>query len=114
MADTKIPKMDEAEATVMDTSTTPKLAPPASDPTHGLRRVPDKMPVVALLILIVEVSQSQQSCRISGGRIGSLTSGLQLGERFTYFGLSGPIQNYIKCVFKNPHALPLFWGGRQV
>ncbi|KAJ8117652.1 hypothetical protein OPT61_g1203 [Boeremia exigua] len=42
-----------------------------------LRRVPDKLPMVALLILVVE-----------------------LGERFTYFGLSGPIQNYIN----NPHA----------
>lgn len=39
----------------------------------NLRRVPDKLPMVALLILVVE-----------------------LGERFTYFGLSGPIQNYIK------------------
>ncbi|PVI05979.1 POT family protein [Periconia macrospinosa] len=42
-----------------------------------LRRVPDKLPTVALLILAVE-----------------------LGERFTYFGLSGPIQNYIN----NPYA----------
>lgn len=38
-----------------------------------LRRVPDRIPWVVLLILIVE-----------------------LGERFTYFGLSAPIQNYIK------------------
>ncbi|KAH7241354.1 POT family-domain-containing protein [Fusarium tricinctum] len=44
---------------------------------QGLRRVPDKLPKVALLILAVE-----------------------LGERFTYFGLSGPIQNYIN----NPYA----------
>ncbi|RGP68723.1 putative ptr2-di-and tripeptide permease [Fusarium sporotrichioides] len=42
---------------------------------QGLRRVPDKLPKIALLILAVE-----------------------LGERFTYFGLSGPIQNYIKFV----------------
>lgn len=39
----------------------------------GLRRVPDRIPSVVLLVLIVE-----------------------LGERFTYFGLSGPLQNYIK------------------
>ncbi|KAL4961173.1 FAD-binding oxidoreductase [Aspergillus stella-maris] len=39
----------------------------------GLRRVPDRIPWVVLLIIIVE-----------------------LGERFTYFGLSGPFQNYIK------------------
>ncbi|THY19387.1 peptide transport protein PTR2 [Aureobasidium pullulans] len=48
-----------------------------SDIEHStLRRVPDRIPWVVLLILIVE-----------------------LGERFTYFGLSAPIQNYIK----NPH-----------
>jgi POT family proton-dependent oligopeptide transporter len=40
-----------------------------------LRRVPDRIPWVVLLILIVE-----------------------LGERFTYFGLSAPIQNYIKYI----------------
>ncbi|KAH0284953.1 PTR2-domain-containing protein [Aureobasidium namibiae CBS 147.97] len=49
---------------------------PASDEHSKLRRVPDRIPWVVLLILIVE-----------------------LGERFTYFGLSAPIQNYIK----NPH-----------
>ncbi|GJN71027.1 hypothetical protein PLIIFM63780_002382 [Purpureocillium lilacinum] len=44
---------------------------------RGLRRIPDKLPAVALLILVVE-----------------------LGERATYFGLSGPFQNYIN----NPYA----------
>jgi len=45
-----------------------------ADPsTEGLRRVPDAIPKVVLLIILVE-----------------------LGERFTYFGLSGPLQNYIK------------------
>lgn len=39
----------------------------------GLRRVPERIPWVVMLVLIVE-----------------------LGERFTYFGLSGPLQNYIK------------------
>ncbi|OAL45536.1 POT family protein [Pyrenochaeta sp. DS3sAY3a] len=51
--------------------------PIAESEWAGLRRVPDKLPMVALLILVVE-----------------------LGERFTYFGLSGPIQNYIN----NPYA----------
>ncbi|KAL4795286.1 POT family-domain-containing protein [Aspergillus venezuelensis] len=46
---------------------------PVSSPDAGLRRVPDRIPWVVLLIIIVE-----------------------LGERFTYFGLSGPFQNYIK------------------
>lgn len=49
------------------------LAPGVESST--LRRVPDRIPWVVLLILIVE-----------------------LGERFTYFGLSAPIQNYIKYV----------------
>lgn len=44
----------------------------------NLRRVPDSIPWVVLLILIVE-----------------------LGERFTYFGLSAPIQNYIKYVMRS-------------
>mgnify|MGYP006877403633 CR=1 FL=1 len=49
--------------------------PPPSAQHSTLRRVPDRIPWVVLLILIVE-----------------------LGERFTYFGLSAPIQNYIKYV----------------
>ena len=50
-------------------------APPLGVDHNTLRRVPDSIPWVVLLILIVE-----------------------LGERFTYFGLSAPIQNYIKYV----------------
>jgi hypothetical protein len=46
--------------------------------TKRLRRVPDRIPWVVLLIIIVE-----------------------LGERFTYFGLSGPLQNYIKLATFN-------------
>ncbi|KAL4744047.1 POT family-domain-containing protein [Aspergillus similis] len=49
----------------------------------GLRRVPDRIPWVALLVLIVE-----------------------LGERFTYFGLSGPLQNYIKNPYDPGAELP--------
>ncbi|KAL1882129.1 hypothetical protein VTK73DRAFT_2220 [Phialemonium thermophilum] len=49
----------------------------------GLRRVPGKIPKVALLILIVE-----------------------LGERFTYFGLSGPLQNYINNPYDPGSGLP--------
>lgn len=48
---------------------------PTGNDHSTLRRVPDRIPWVVLRILIVE-----------------------LGERFTYFGLSAPIQNYIKCV----------------
>ena len=56
---------------------------PASNEHSKLRRVPDRIPWVVLLILIVE-----------------------LGERFTYFGLSAPIQNYIKYVkTPNPHGI---------
>ncbi|KAJ4256217.1 hypothetical protein NW762_009295 [Fusarium torreyae] len=50
---------------------------------QGLRRVPDKLPKIALLILAVE-----------------------LGERFTYFGLSGPIQNYINNPYDPGSGLP--------
>ncbi|KAK7456680.1 POT family protein [Colletotrichum acutatum] len=50
---------------------------------QDLRRVPDKLPAVALLILVVE-----------------------LGERFTYFGLSGPIQNYINNPYDPSSDLP--------
>ncbi|KAI2486114.1 PTR2-domain-containing protein [Pyrenophora tritici-repentis] len=49
--------------------------PPHDVQYSTLRRVPDRIPWVVLLILIVE-----------------------LGERFTYFGLSAPIQNYVKYV----------------
>ncbi|KAL3489913.1 POT family-domain-containing protein [Aspergillus germanicus] len=42
----------------------------------GLRQIPDRIPWVVLLIIIVE-----------------------LGERFTYFRLSGPLQNYIKNLY---------------
>ncbi|KAE8836381.1 hypothetical protein HRS9139_04479 [Pyrenophora teres f. teres] len=52
--------------------------PPPGVQHSTLRRVPDRIPWVVLLILIVE-----------------------LGERFTYFGLSAPIQNYIK---NPPHS----------
>lgn len=48
---------------------------------EGLRRVPDSIPKVVLLIILVE-----------------------LGERFTYFGLSGPLQNYIKYVRRSQHG----------
>ncbi|KAJ5773097.1 Major facilitator superfamily domain general substrate transporter [Penicillium paradoxum] len=53
------------------------------DPFAGLRRVPDKFPSVILLILVVE-----------------------LGERFTYFGLSGPLQNYINNPYNPGSDLP--------
>ncbi|KAJ6134366.1 hypothetical protein N7523_000688 [Penicillium sp. IBT 18751x] len=49
----------------------------------GFRRIPDKVPPIALLVLIVE-----------------------LGERFTYFGLSGPMQNYIANPYDPESDLP--------
>ncbi|OHW98012.1 POT family protein [Colletotrichum incanum] len=59
------------------------LVKPSASQWDGLRRVPDKLPTVALLILVVE-----------------------LGERFTYFGLSGPIQNYINNPYDPTSDLP--------
>ncbi|GAB1191838.1 hypothetical protein APSETT444_001021 [Aspergillus pseudonomiae] len=58
-------------------SDTPKPLQAGQAYEPGLRRVPDRIPWVVALIIVVE-----------------------LGERFTYFGLSGPLQNYIK----NPYA----------
>ncbi|KAL3474079.1 POT family-domain-containing protein [Aspergillus californicus] len=49
----------------------------------GLRRVPDRIPWVVLLVIIVE-----------------------LGERFTYFGISGIMQNYIKNPYDPGAELP--------
>lgn len=59
----------------------------------SLRRVPGKIPLVALLILAVEVWTSISPFLFHPL---PLLTRIQLGERFTYFGLSGPIQNYIK------------------
>lgn len=48
-----------------------------------LRRVPDNLPWAAFLVAIVE-----------------------LCERFTYYGLSGPFQNYISNKYHDPNGLP--------
>ncbi|OQD61707.1 hypothetical protein PENPOL_c015G07144 [Penicillium polonicum] len=60
-----------------------KVVQSPTDLHAGLRRIPDKFPRVALLILVVE-----------------------LGERFTYFGLSGPMQNYINNPYDPGSGLP--------
>ncbi|KAE8140245.1 PTR2-domain-containing protein [Aspergillus pseudotamarii] len=75
---TRIPDvLDRQMQSTVTHSDTPKplQADQAYEP--GLRRVPDRIPWVVGLIIVVE-----------------------LGERFTYFGLSGPLQNYIK----NPYV----------
>ena len=56
---------------------------PELDPL-ALRRVPDVLPLSAWLVIVIE-----------------------LCERFAYFGLSGPLQNYIQ----NPRDNPLRPGG---
>ncbi|KAF4339335.1 peptide transporter ptr2 [Fusarium beomiforme] len=71
---------------------------------QGLRRVPDKLPKIALLILAVEVSFNTSKHLVMGN--GKLTGIVQLGERFTYFGLSGPIQNYINNPYDPSSDLP--------
>ncbi|TEA11246.1 putative peptide transporter ptr2 [Colletotrichum sidae] len=79
MSDTKDNITGPEEAQVL-----PEATVKATNPQWaGLRRVPDKLPTVALLILVVE-----------------------LGERFTYFGLSGPIQNYINNPYDPSSDLP--------
>ncbi|KAJ5813837.1 Major facilitator superfamily domain general substrate transporter [Penicillium pulvis] len=74
------------ESVVIDYNTEdPENTEPGTttDVFAGLRRVPGKFPPLALLILIVE-----------------------LGERFTYFGVSGPIQNYINNPYSPESNLP--------
>ncbi|KAL4903097.1 hypothetical protein BDW74DRAFT_169050 [Aspergillus multicolor] len=63
--------------------TRPSSPQQASIDESTLRRVPDRIPWVVLLVIIVE-----------------------LGERFTYFGLSGPFQNYIKNPYDPGAELP--------
>jgi hypothetical protein len=58
---------------------------PSARDMETLRRIPDKLPWTAYLVAIVE-----------------------LCERFSYYGLSGPFQNYISNNYKdggNPGAL---------
>ncbi|KAL3425241.1 peptide transporter ptr2-like protein 1 [Phlyctema vagabunda] len=77
----------KSEAPVADTTVDSQpdthFASALENNTDGLRKVPDRIPWVVLLIIIVE-----------------------LGERFTYFGLSGPLQNYINNPYDPDSDLP--------
>ncbi|KAF1356652.1 peptide transport protein PTR2 [Delphinella strobiligena] len=63
------------------------VTPDGDEPTEHelqtLRKVSDKLPWSAFLVAVVE-----------------------LCERFTYYGLSGPFQNYIANSYKDPNGLP--------
>lgn len=56
---------------------------PTEEERATLRHVSDKLPLSAFLVAIIE-----------------------LCERFTYYGLSGPFQNYIQRGYKDPSGLP--------
>lgn len=56
---------------------------PTEEERLTLRHVPDKLPWSAFLVAIIE-----------------------LCERFTYYGLSGPFQNYIQNKYHDPKGLP--------
>ncbi|TKA44241.1 hypothetical protein B0A49_13042, partial [Cryomyces minteri] len=56
---------------------------PTEEEKHTLRKVSDKLPWSAFLVAIVE-----------------------LCERFAYYGLSGPFQNYISNSYNDPNGLP--------
>lgn len=56
---------------------------PTDDERRSLRKVPDRLPWSASLIAIVE-----------------------LCERFAYYGLSGPFQNYAANRYHDPSGLP--------
>lgn len=63
------------------------VTPDGDEPTEHelktLRKVSDNLPWSAFLVAVVE-----------------------LCERFTYYGLSGPFQNYIANSYKDPNGLP--------
>ena len=56
---------------------------PTEEERHTLRKISDKLPWSAFLVAMVE-----------------------LCERFTYYGLSGPFQNYIQNSYNDPSGLP--------
>lgn len=56
---------------------------PTEEEKHKLRHVSDKLPKSAFLVALVE-----------------------LCERFAYYGLSGPFQNYIQNSYKDPSGIP--------
>lgn len=64
-------------------SSFPKGAAPTKAEKKTLRKVPDKLPWSAFFITIVE-----------------------LCERFAFYGLSGPFQNYISNKYHDPSGLP--------
>lgn len=56
---------------------------PTEEERHKLRHVSDKLPWSTFLVAVIE-----------------------LCERFAYFGLSGPFQNYIQNSYHDPSGLP--------
>ena len=56
---------------------------PTEEERATLRLVSDKLPWAAFLVAMIE-----------------------LCERFTYYGVSGPFQNYIQNKYKDPNGLP--------
>lgn len=56
---------------------------PTDEERATLRKVADKLPWATFLVAIIELS-----------------------ERFTYYGVSGPFQNYIQHSYNDPSGLP--------
>ena len=56
---------------------------PSATEKETLRKVPDQLPYSAFLVAVVE-----------------------LCERFAYYGMSGPFQNYISNKYKDPSGVP--------
>lgn len=68
---------------------------PTEEERATLRFVADKLPWATFLVAVIE-----------------------LCERFTYYGISGPFQNYIQRSYKDPSGLPgalgrIHWGFYQ-
>ena len=72
------------------TGSSPGEGGPSDGEKHSLRRVPDDVPWSAFLVAVVEMC-----------------------ERFTYYGISGPLQNYIANSWHDPNGLPGALGLKQ-
>ncbi|EEH49156.2 uncharacterized protein PADG_05235 [Paracoccidioides brasiliensis Pb18] len=66
-----------------ETSDSNASDPPTEEELKDLRKVPEKLPWSAFLVAVVE-----------------------LCERFAYYGLGGPFQNYIQNPYKGPSGVP--------
>jgi len=84
---TTVPTVNEKYDYALDTTSSADSTLDGDEPSEGerqtLRKVADKLPWSAFLVAMVE-----------------------LCERFAYYGLSGPFQNYMQNQYKDPSGVP--------